>query len=579
MDRITSSLLNEFAAESGLSHLPEDKLFEHFSSYVTLRKHHSQTFDTEDIVTGSGDDTGIDGIGILVNGFLITDVDGLDDIATQAGYLEVVFVFVQAETSSGFDGGKIGTFGFGVSDFFRTTPTLRRNAMIMGFADTMAALYGKHSSKFRNNPACHLYYVTTGKWVTDQTLDARRQHIISDLSSTGLFSSVSFTPVDAEHAQRLYRQTKNAVSRTFNFTNRTVAPEVPGVTEAHLGYLPAKEFLKLLTDEDGDMLTGLFYDNVRDFQDYNMVNSEIRQTLETEARERFVLMNNGVTIVARRLKPVGNSFTIEDYTIVNGCQTSHVLFDARDSLTDRVMVPVRLIGTADEGIIHAIIKSTNRQTEVKEDQFFSTQEFPKQLEAYFATYDEQYRLYYERRSMQYNRLSIEKTRIVTPANLIRSFASMFLNEPHRTTRNYAALSKRVGKDIFAPNHRLEPYYAAAYSLYKLEYAFRNRRLEPKYKPARFHILTAMRMLAVAGDVPERMNSREMERYAKSLIDALWDARRIDDLIAHAARVVESAAAGDFNRDTIRTEPFTQKVILGATDVKDSTAPYNSRYRI
>ena len=144
--------------------------------------------------------------------------------------------------------------------------------------------------------------------------------------------------------------------------------------------------------------------------------------------------------------------------------------------------------------------------------------------------------------------------------MIRAFAAMFLGEPHRTTRNYGALKAKVGKEIFAKGHRMEPYYTSALTLYKLEYPFRNQRLGPKYKPARFHILLAARLLANPQQVLPRMNSHEMETYCKNLMDILWDSSKSDELIIQAAQVVDEAAAGDFQRDNIRTEPFTQRVI-------------------
>ncbi|MGO9272360.1 MAG: AIPR family protein [Terriglobia bacterium] len=285
-------------------------------------------------------------------------------------------------------------------------------------------------------------------------------------------------------------------------------------------------------------------------------------------------MNNGITIIARNVQPTGNKFYIEDYQIVNRCQTSHVLFNQKETVDNSVMVPVRLIGTQDEDVINAIIRATNRQTEVKEDQFFALQEFPKELELFFRTFSDPQKLYYERRSRQYDRQDIEKTRIVTPPNMIRAFAAMFLDEPHRTTRNYASLASKVGKEIFVKGHRMEPYYTAAFTLYKLEYFFRSGRLEPKYKPARFHILLAARILGNPERLP-RMNSRDMERYCKVLTDILWEASKADDLITRAAMVVEQAASGDFRRDNIRTEPFTQRVIAycqGSTATEAAASP-------
>jgi hypothetical protein len=212
--------------------------------------------------------------------------------------------------------------------------------------------------------------VTTGKWVGDQNLEARRQAVVTDLRGLNIFKEVDFTPVDADSLQKLYGQTKNAISREFTFSDRTVMPEIPGVAEAYLGLVPAREFVRLLQDDSGEIIKSLFYDNVRDFQDFNSVNSEIRRTLESKSlRGQFVLMNNGITVIAKTLRATGNRFLIEDYQIVNGCQTSHVLFSQKDLLNDdSVVVPLRLIATQDENVIGSIIKATNRQTEVREDQ-------------------------------------------------------------------------------------------------------------------------------------------------------------------------------------------------------------------
>src|SRR5580658_5114217 len=110
---------------------------------------------------------------------------------------------------------------------------------------------------------------------------------------------------------------------------------------------------------------------------------------------------------------------------------------------------------------------------------------------------------------------------------------MFLDEAHRTTRNYSAIKAKVGTEIFGKGHKLEPYYTAAFTLYRLEYLFRNTKLEPKYKPARFHILLAVRLLANAEPLPKQMNSHAMERYCKPILEMLWDSQKADDLITLA----------------------------------------------
>ncbi|MBV8588746.1 MAG: hypothetical protein JO212_01535 [Acetobacteraceae bacterium] len=97
------------------------------ASYVTVRRQYSQTFDTFDIVTGEGADTVIDAIATIANGTLVTDIDTLEELAQNSDYLDVQFIFVQAERSSSFAAAKIGSFHFGVQDFFRTDPAFPRN--------------------------------------------------------------------------------------------------------------------------------------------------------------------------------------------------------------------------------------------------------------------------------------------------------------------------------------------------------------------------------------------------------------------------------------------------------------------
>lgn len=561
MDRITKSLLDEFSSEAGLERLPEDQRFEHFASYLNIGRYVGETFDTTDVVTGSGGDTGVDAIAIIINGSLATDPELVAELADSSGYLDVTFAFVQAERSSGFDMSKIGQFGFGVVDFFSETPKLPRNSGVKDAAAVMGAVYARGSKFKRGNPACRLFYVTTGKWTGDANVEARRLAVEEDLTRLHIFRDVEVVPVDADALQKLYSQTKNAISREFVFGERTVVPEMPGVTEAYIGLLPAVDFLGLIQDEDGELIRSIFYDNVRDWQDYNAVNSEMRETLASdEMKARFALMNNGITIIAKTLRSTGNKMYVEDYQIVNGCQTSHVLYDQRNLLDKSVLVPLRLIATRDESVISAVIKATNRQTEVKEEQLIALSDFQKKLEIFFQSFDESKRLYYERRSRQFNHMpGIEKTRIVTPANLIRAYASMFLEEPHRTTRTYRALLSAVGKDIFGASHRLEPYYAAASCLYRLEYLFRSSALDAKYKPARYHILLAARKL-LKPDPPPPANSRDMQRYGEELAASLWDPVVAEQTFHNAATIVDTTAKGNFHRDHIRTQPFTEELL-------------------
>ena len=472
--------------------------------------------------------------------------------------LEVTFIFVQADRGSSFEAAKIGTFAYGVQDFFKTAPTLPRNEAVSEAAKIMSAVYERSGKFERGNPTCRLFYATTGKWLAEATPEARRANAVSDLRDTGLFGGIEFSCIGADTIQKFYNQTKNGIAREFMFTSRVDAPEVPGVNEAYIGFIPISQFIPIIKNDDGEIIRSIFYDNVRDWQDYNDVNSGIRDTLQSDHKSRFVLMNNGITIIARGFHKTGSKFHIEDFQIVNGCQTSHVVFFEKDALDNSVQIPLRLIHTQDESVIDSIIKSTNRQTEVKPEQFAAITDFAKKLEMFFNSMGTN-RLYYERRPGQYDRSPIEKTRIVTQPNMVRAFAAMFLEEPHRTLRSYKSLTDRLGKDIYGVDHRLEPYYAAALALYKLEYMFRSGKLDAKYRAARFHIILAGRYVLDAAPFGQ-MSSKDTEKRGKTLLERLYEADTLEATLASAAYIIDNVSEGNLDRDNIHTQAFTEKLI-------------------
>jgi hypothetical protein len=269
-------------------------------------------------------------------------------------------------------------------------------------------------------------------------------------------------------------------------------------------------------------------------------------------------MNNGVTIIAKGLKQAGSSFTIEDFQIVNGCQTSNVIFGQRDVLDESVAIPLRLIATKDDEVIESIVLATNRQTELKPEQLYALTDFSKSLEKYFVSFPDNARLYYERRDGQYDRSSIEKGRIVTPPNLIKAFAAMFREEPHIAAKNYKTLRDQVGETIFNRNDKLAPYYVAAFAAYKLELQYRSQKITADYKSARYHILLALKLLLDSKPLPP-LNSKQIEERCNDMMKVLWDAEKTDEFFQKAVRVIDKVSNNDLSRDNIRTITTTQQI--------------------
>jgi hypothetical protein len=562
MDRITKSLLSEFVNDNSLSNLKESQQFEHFTSYLLTSRHYTDSFSSDDVCVGGGGDTGIDGIAIIVNGCLITEPEEVQDLLETNGYIEANFTFIQAETSSSFETAKIGQFIFGVLDFFSENPALPRSDEIEQKSKILNAIYDNSSKFKKGNPNCFLYYATTGKWVNDQNLTIRMRSAKDDLENLGIFNNIEFECIDANQIQRHYRESKNAISRDIQFPIRTELPEIPGVEEAYIGVIPASEYLKLIQNDDGEIIHSLFYDNVRHWQEWTPVNVEMKETLlDDEKSICFPIFNNGITIVAKSIGITRHKFSLEDYQIVNGCQTSYVIYDSKEQIRDDVEIPVRIIATKDQDIKNSIIKATNRQTQITDEQLFALTDFPKKLEDYFPSFEMPKRLYYERRSRQYNSMDgIEKVRVINMTALVRAFASFFLDLPHRTTRNYKALLKSIGKDIFHLDHKLEPYYVAAFAHYRLEYLFRSKNIGRELKPARYHMVMAFRYIASGEDMPRNFNSNNMTRYCNKLMEILWDDTKYKSIFLKAEQKIRNAAKDNLHRDNIRTEPFTEEVL-------------------
>lgn len=194
MDRVSEAMLLEFSKDRDIANLSEDKRFEHFVSFITVGRHYTEHFDTSDVLVGEA--TGIDAVGIIVNGNLITDADELEEVE-KASELDVTFVFVQADRGPSFDAAKIGNFGFAVRDFFSQNPTLPQNEQIEAAAEIVSLIYDESTKFKRGNPACRLYYATTGTWTGDAILDGRRRAEVDDLLATNMFRDVTFIPLGA----------------------------------------------------------------------------------------------------------------------------------------------------------------------------------------------------------------------------------------------------------------------------------------------------------------------------------------------------------------------------------------------
>lgn len=567
MDRITTSFVKEFAENHGLQHESESTKFEHFVNYSIVSGVYHDTFDPLDVNVGGNGTPGIDGLAILVNGALIEEEQEVEDLLKLNKSLDVSLYFVQAKTSSHFDCGDISGFVQSVRALFcEEERCIQRSESLAKKMDIVDSILDKTSS-MKRSPLISLYYVTTGQWEEPELAVSRFQQGKNDLMSTQLFSDVRMNPLGAREIQKLYRSSKSAIEKEVNFPNKVSLPELTRVSQAFIGVLPVSTLFELVVDENENLRSSVFEENIRAFQGGTAVNEGMADTLR-ESPESFVVRNNGITIVCRELRQTGSKCSISDYQIVNGCQTTNVLFNARRSFDpERVFVPVKLIATDDDEFVNSVIRSTNSQNAVKAEQLEAMTDFQKNLERFFATHDGEGRLYYERRSKQWATEKVEKTRVVTICNQIKSYVSMFMNEPHRVSGYYGTVRERLSGRIFSRQHSLYPYYTSALALYRLDSLFRSGLVDPKYKKVKWFLLMAFRRY-VSGNVSGGCeNKKAIEKQCEKLIRILTsqnDSQEIFGLVV--SNLFECSGPIEIGKDTPKTQGLRDRVLEMTDDL-------------
>ena len=550
-DLVLDGFVKNFADSRDLTQLDDSEIFEAFVTYSIFRKyHHVDLSDIEDYIVGGGGDGGLDAVGIFVNGHPVRVEEDVLAFADHLGRLDVEFVFIQAKTSSSFATRDIGNFAYGVEQFFiavtRGESRLEFNETVQQYVDLAQRIFFEYGIKMQQNPKCFLYFATTGKWEPNSDPAGRLSYGRVTIEGLDLFSQVLTRPVDADLLKNVYREFQRSVVKQIEVSRITVFPAIDGVDEAYIGLVPGNAFVDLVSTNDGDLNRELFYDNVRDFQGRNPVNSEIDRTLTTaQTRHTFPLLNNGITIVAQDVKRRGETFTLSNFQIVNGCQTTHILFQNKDSIDAATFVPVKLVVTRDRQVITEVIKATNRQTTVQPEALESLTPFHKELEDFYnhqeADRARAERIYYERRSKQYSLDDISQKNIVSLSAQITSFVGMFLNEPHSHVRYYGELLNAYRGRLFVHDHSPAPYYCSGVSHVAIERWIRSQPDRQELRNYKYHILMLVRIAVCGRDIPY-LNSKAIVNYSRSIVDASRDDRKWSEECRRAADLLKNALA-------------------------------------
>ena len=533
MDRIIKGYVRNFSQQFGLDYSESivADLFEDFTTYCLVSdKLINDTLDYNEIIsTNTKKYKGVDNIAFIISGKIISNIKELEEIFENSGYVDILLVATQSKTSESFNNSEIANLLDTFLDFLNENPTypLTMEAeslhdMLMYILDNMAKI-----NKFDTE----IYYATTGQYNNDNVIEATIKNKKNLIYKKGIFKNgiVNIKIIDKNDLMKLFDKINRPSKAEFTFQEKTsISFEDGNIKESYFGLLSFKEYRKILIDEENDKIRNLFYDNVRDNLGDNEVNNDIDKTLKDKEFDYFPLLNNGVTIVAEKNLGSGNKFILENFQIVNGCQTSNKLYENRsiDGL-ENLLIPIKLIITNDEVLKNKITIATNNQTEIKEEQLVALTEFQKGLEEYYnlMSNEKPIKLYYERRANQYaGNTSIMKKSIVDLREQIKTFVAIFYEEPHNSSGYFGKIFKEYSKKLFVLAHSYEPYYMCGLMQYVFKDFINKKQIDRKYNKARYHLFMIYRKIVEEETFKETLlvQGKKIRKYSDSIINTLID---------------------------------------------------------
>lgn len=561
LDTVTKNLMNNFLQAYEIESSGETGDFEIFATYSTIKNNYSTHFeasDFESVLVGGHSDTGIDGIGIVIDNNLISNIEEVDRIIGNKESVEIKFIFVQTTVSKRFQTTKFRDFTLGVRELFYDyarpdrRKTKARNNNINKKSEITTYVLEKTSLMYER-PDCKLYYclgndIESKLGINQDVVENEKEELLN----LQIFDSVDINIIGTRSLQDLYRLTLAKPKVKIHFPHRIAFPKIEGVTESYIGRIDFSEFKKLIIDDSSGTIRSVFEDNVRYFNEKYKINHKIKETITKGNIDKFVLLNNGVTIVTKKISVSADYLTLEDYQIVNGCQTSNILYQCRNEPNiDKLNLTVKIINTEESEIANAITTATNSQTEVSFESLNSLLKFHKDLELYYQSTSykvgsKSFALHYGRQEGKYDKdPNITKTRIVSIKQQAKSFVGMFLDAPEESYGFYSQrLQKRIGQSLFVDDHHFEPYYTSAVVHYETYTYIRNKNNNISiFGTYRFHIMMLIKYMINQDTIPDMANTA-IKQYCAKILKAVKNKSSFEKYIQKAVVVIKETLDDD-----------------------------------
>lgn len=602
-DRILASYMNKFAEEFDLSHKYTEQ-FEGFTATLALNDVYPSLAagqnDPMGLTLSGGDEKGLDAIIIVINNaWIVRDEEDLKEVLEILRNMQeetikrVDYIFVQAKTSPKFSKQEMLNSLEGVEHFIAeidpstSNPNWKERHVVK---EKLANIW----SNVKESSIYLYFFAQASEEIDDVVLKDLNDKInrMNKNSFEDYTGKLTFIPCNLSATKKMYKKYSGSRQRAdFRVDKLIPLPKISGIGDSYMTYIYLDEFLRIISTNPDSIKNGkdrlllsesVFEENVRSFQGAdNKVNSKILDTLKSqEGAKKFFVLNNGITMIADEVtcNYSTNDFTVVNFQIINGCQTSNMLYQYYNYLVNQdgmnleeklreVYIPLKIICVKNNDLTVEIVESTNNQTSIGSDQLYALSHVPREIQQFFNTVrdenDGKQDMYYERRNNEYSYKSgVIKSRIITQDMMLSIYSATYMDLPHRSSRYSGRLKTEENlKIVFNRENHPIMYFAAAYAY--IRYMAESKRHSQFQVSLKWHTLMVYRILF--GDIYSKASLRgkfNPEQEIKKIKDSL--SSRDNLLIANNIVLKFMSDNPAYSRLSIRTinkkEEFTKDLI-------------------
>ena len=317
-----------------------------------------------------------------------TAIDGPDDLEVDGYYVEdaeedkVIHLFQSKYRDPGTNMGSKELAPFAESP----GKLLNREMVVESRNEETRALHDVLVDRLPQGYSLRLVWVTSGS-LSQQARNYAQQKAVDTISSVinGVEREVrvSFEAFDLKDLVELFQSHLESDDASETNVDIEIEPgmyhDVGGDFKTIQLTLPAKQIIEI-RKKGGYKIYSL---NPRGPLG-NKTNTQIKETLRSENRKMFHLLNNGLSAICDSYVLSGSTLRVRNFRVVNGCQTTETLWSVRTVIQNdpAVLVNVKLIECPQ--ILHTFIaRTTNTQAPLRAEDFISTDPIQDELQRQF----------------------------------------------------------------------------------------------------------------------------------------------------------------------------------------------------